>query len=152
MLVKDVMTRGAFTCRPHDSLAHVAKIMWEHDCGAVPVVDVDGKVRAMITDRDICMAAYWQGRPLAEIRVESAASRNVISIQENEMIDLAEARMATNQVRRLPVVDERGYPVGVLSLGDLTRKGRRGEDLVGAHAGGIARTLAAISTPGDAHA
>jgi CBS domain-containing protein len=149
MLVKDVMTRGAFTCHPYDSLAHVAQIMWDHDCGCVPVVDSAGKVTAMITDRDVCMAAYMQGRPIAEISVESAASRSLVSVQENEAIDTAEGRMAAAQVRRLPVVDHSGLPVGVLSLSDLTSAKAA---LPPNHAGRVVQTLAAISAPPTATA
>lgn len=148
MLVKDVMTRGAFTCHPYDSLARVAQIMWDHDCGCVPVVDSDGKVVAMITDRDICMAAYLQGRPIADIPVGSAASRTLVSVLENEAIDMAEGRMAAARVRRLPVIDHDGFPVGLLSVSDLTTASRQRESTLPAnHAGRVVQTLAAISSP-----
>ncbi len=56
MNVGDLMTRDVKTCRSHDSLDRAARIMWDHDCGCVPVVDANGKAVGMITDRDVCMA------------------------------------------------------------------------------------------------
>ena len=58
------MTRDVKTCTIHDSLNGAARIMWDHDCGCAPVVDAHGKLVGIVTDRDICMAAYTQGVPL----------------------------------------------------------------------------------------
>ncbi|MBA3541520.1 MAG: CBS domain-containing protein, partial [Deltaproteobacteria bacterium] len=59
-----MMTRSVHTCQPTDTLAAAAKLMWEHDIGALPVVDQVGHVVGMITDRDACMAAYTRGDAL----------------------------------------------------------------------------------------
>src|SRR5689334_6521679 len=75
MKIAEFMTQGVYTVHPHDTLEKAAGVMWEHDCGAVPVVEHDGRVVAMITDRDICMAAYTQGRRLSAMRVDSAMSQ-----------------------------------------------------------------------------
>ena len=72
MKVAELMTRSVLAAHPQDSLARAAQMMWDHDCGALPVIDDSGRVLGMITDRDVCMAAYTQGRPLAEIPVEIA--------------------------------------------------------------------------------
>lgn len=68
MKVQDIMTADVETCRLDDTLDRPAAIMWERDCGVVPVVDDESRIVGMLTDRDICMAAYTQGRPLPEIR------------------------------------------------------------------------------------
>jgi CBS domain-containing protein len=61
--VFELMTRDVKTCGCADMVEHAAHIMWTRDCGCVPVVDGDGHVVGMVTDRDVCMAAYTQGRP-----------------------------------------------------------------------------------------
>ena len=88
--VREVMTPNPRTCGPDDTLQHAAQIMWEADCGCVPVVGADGQVLAMITDRDICMAAYTQGRPLGEILVSGAASHTVVTARESDPLETAE--------------------------------------------------------------
>jgi Mg/Co/Ni transporter MgtE len=67
--VRDLMTTAVRSCTTGDNLQRAAQIMWESDCGVVPVVDRDGRLVGMITDRDICMAAYTQGKPLSHIGV-----------------------------------------------------------------------------------
>jgi CBS domain-containing protein len=95
--------------------------MWNHDVGFLPVVDARGRVVAAITDRDLCMAAYTQGKPLAEIGVDSAMSRNLVSVRPTDPLDRAAELMECHQVRRLPVVDDDGAIVGVVTLSDLAR-------------------------------
>ena len=61
MLVKQIMTGDPVTCARHQTLNDAARQMWDHDVGAVPIVDEQGEAVGVITDRDICMAAYTQG-------------------------------------------------------------------------------------------
>lgn len=148
MLVEDLMTREVHSCGPNDSLYTAARIMWDHDCGCVPVVDAAGSAIAMITDRDICMAAYTQGRLLTEAVVSSAASRGVVVVHPYDTLDAAERVMQMNRVRRVPVVDDAGCPVGILSLNDIARKGdTRGMRADALSCENVARTLAAVSQP-----
>jgi CBS domain-containing protein len=147
MKVGDVMTPHPWTCRPYDRLDAAAHIMWNHDCGAVPVVDSDGVAVAMITDRDVCMAAYTQGRPLREIEVASAASRGLVSVGEHDPLDVAESLMRREKIRRLPVLDGEGRPVGILSLSDLARRIHAGHRLGELGMEAVARTLAAVCAP-----
>ena len=74
MKVQEAMTRNVAACGVRDMLNRAAQLMWECDCGSVPVVDEAGNVCGMITDRDICMAAYTQGLPLDQILVRSTMS------------------------------------------------------------------------------
>src|SRR5690606_32936140 len=69
--IEEIMTRDVRTCSPDDTLATAAQVMWEMDCGVVPVTDREGKVVGIITDRDLAMAAHLQGVPLRESRVAS---------------------------------------------------------------------------------
>jgi len=139
------MTRSARTCGPDDSLTCAAGVMWDNDCGCVPVVDADGKAIAMITDRDICMAGYTQGKPLWQIPVSSAASHGIATVRAEDTIEFAENTMRRHRVRRVPVVDASGRPIGVLSLNDLARHtGKRRGDL---DVDGFVKTTTAICEP-----
>jgi CBS-domain-containing membrane protein len=115
------MTFPVHTCSAKDPLDKVAGLMWTHDCGILPVVDKDGRIGAAITDRDICMAAYTQGRRLADLRVADSMSRKLISCKPDDDLQAAALLMAQHRVRRLPVVDEQGKLCGILSLNDLAR-------------------------------
>ena len=147
MNIGTLMTRAPGTCGPNDPLSAAAQIMWDRDCGCVPIVDAERHPIAMITDRDICMAAYTQGRPLWSIPVSSAASRIVVSVRESETIESAEGLMQAYRVRRLPVVDTDGRLVGIVSLNDLARHASFGHRHGDLNADRITRTLAAICEP-----
>jgi CBS domain-containing protein len=155
MRVEDLMTSEVGACRAFDTLDRGARIMWERDCGAVPVLDQDGRVIAMLTDRDICMAALTQGRSLSEIRVASAMSRSLWACRRDDDVKDAEKLMRSHQVRRLPVVDGDGKLVGVLSISDLARsavaaKSSRSTKTKPVAASDVGKTLGAISSPAAA--
>lgn len=119
--------------------------MWEHDCGALPVVDGTGRAIALVTDRDVLMAAYTQGKPLTEVPVSVAASHDLVVLRPDDTIAAAEWAMGMRQIRRIPVVDHAGRPVGIVSLGDLARRAQsRGDSQV---ARPIGWTLATITRP-----
>jgi CBS domain-containing protein len=148
MNVREMMTRAVQICGPNDSLNTAARLMWENDCGAIPVVDAEGKTMAMITDRDISMAAYTQGLPLASMSVSSAATRAIITVREDESLDAAGALMRKHQIRRIPVVDAHGKPVGIVSMNDLAHRAHTGHHRHdGLNADTIVRTLAAVCAP-----
>ena len=123
------MTKDVKTCRPQESLNTAAQIFWDCDCGCVPVVDDSRQVIGMLTDRDACMAAYTQGKLLREIPVSAAMNKSVHSCKPNDTIASAENLMKEKQIRRLPVIDNDGNIVGILSLNDVVerrhRNGRR---------------------------
>lgn len=149
MLVEQLMNRPPITCGPNDSCHDAAGLMWEHDCGVLPVIDADGHVCGMITDRDICMAAYLRSMPLHAMPVGDVMSRDVFVCRPGDPVGVAEKIMSQCQIRRLPVVDPAGQVVGVLSLNDLAREaeqegGRRKPDVSDVE---VSRTLAAISHP-----
>jgi CBS-domain-containing membrane protein len=118
------MTRTVRACAIHDTLNAAARIMWDHDCGCAPVVDAHGRLAGIVTDRDVCMAAYTQGVPLAAVPVERAMSARVISCARGDDLDTAHRLMRTHLIHRLPVVDTRGHLLGILSLSDLVRHAR----------------------------
>jgi CBS domain-containing protein len=148
MKVRDVMNPRPRTVRPHDKLSEAARVMWDHDCGWIPVVDDAGRVTGVITDRDICMAAFTRGMPLHDIAVEGTMSTNVFATHPGEPLENAFAAMCNYRVRRLPVVTEAGDLVGLLSLSDLTRRAAAKDSDVRAHE--VIATLAAICEPRSA--
>ncbi len=119
MTAADVMTRDVKTCRPNDSLAEAARIMWNKDCGVVPVTDGTGHLTGMVTDRDICMAALAHRKPLEAIQISAAMTGAVRTCREDDDAAEVEARMASERVRRLPVVDAAKRIVGIVSINDL---------------------------------
>ena len=149
MKVEQLMTRDVKTCSPDDSLNMAAKLMWDFDCGCVPVVDADDRLVGMITDRDICMAAYTQGKPLAAMRVSSAMSRAAHACRFGDSILLAERLLREHGIRRIPVVDAEQHVFGILSMNDLAREAARPHDPeerdVSAEA--FTETMAAVCTP-----
>lgn len=148
MKVGDLMTQQVRTCSPNDSMSTAAQIMWEADCGCVPVVDSDGRAIGIITDRDICMAAYTRGEPLTHIPVSVAASRNLFAVQADDSVDDVEGIMSKRKIRRVPVVDRDQHPIGIVSMNDLARRARpgaRGVDSLNPE--NIVSTLGAICQP-----
>jgi len=121
MLVEALMTRPAHHCHEHDMLDVAARLMWEHDCGCVPVLDGSGELVGIVTDRDVCMAAYTRGLPLAAIRVDATMAHTLIVCRPEETVSAALRRMEAHDVRRLPVVGAHGQLVGILSLADVVR-------------------------------
>lgn len=136
------MHKDVKTCSASDSLARAAQIMSENDVGVVPVTDPKGRVVAVITDRDICMAAYTQGKPLRDLRVSVASSRKLFAVHPGDTLERAEQQMREHQVRRLPVTDGDGRIAGILSLNDLARHSSR--RFGGVSASDVANTLQAI--------
>ena len=115
------MSREVITCTPDMELARVGWLMWEGDCGSLPVIR-EGKIAGMITDRDLCMAAAMKPRPCTEIRVAEAMSAgDVAVVRDDGSLEDALALMAERRVRRLPVLNAAGDLVGILSLNDAVR-------------------------------
>jgi CBS domain-containing protein len=147
--VHDAMRTRVYVCSPDDTLARAAQSMWEKDVGCLPVCKPGRKVVAMLTDRDISMAAFMQWKHLAETSVESAMSRSLHTCSPDDELARAEEIMRDCQVRRLPVIDAEGTLVGLLTLGDIARYVRnhsaRGTSSQAQQR--LAETLAAICEP-----
>ena len=108
MTVGDLMTRDVKTCGCQDGLDVAARLMWANDCGSVPVVDENGRIVGMLTDRDICMAALTQGGPLTHLCVANAMANVVYSCLPEDSLATAEDLMRDHQIRRLPVMTADG--------------------------------------------
>jgi CBS domain-containing protein len=147
--ISEIMTRDVHTCTPSDTLATAAQIMWENDCGAVPVVDRDGKLVGIITDRDLAMAAQLQGVALRESSVASAMARDLKTCSPTDTPATVQSLMQQHKIRRVPVVDAERRLVGMVSLGDLAYVMSSQQTLGGDGMTwtAIAHTLAAVSAP-----
>lgn len=119
MILQDVLTPRVKSCHPETDLAAAVKMMWDGDCGAVPVVDTDRRVVGMITDRDICIAAATRATAPANIRASEVMSSEVLTCRSDEDVRGALTTMKDHRVRRLPVVDQQRRLVGIVSLNDL---------------------------------
>jgi CBS domain-containing protein len=119
MRVQDVMTRNVKSSQPEATVDQAAMMMWDYDCGVLPVVDYDGRVMGMITDRDIAIAAATRGLLTTQIRVGDVMSGNVHACAEDEDIKSALLTMRREKVRRLPVINYEGKLAGILSLNDI---------------------------------
>ena len=149
MKVKDLMSRDVWTCSAGDSLNRAAQIMWEGNCGVVPVVAEGRALVGVVTDRDACMAAYTKGLPLDAIRVGDVMAKDPAVCGPKDDLETVMSTMTRRVVRRLPVVDDERRIVGMLSMSDLAREAERERssgvrDLDSAE---VAKTLAAVSRP-----
>jgi CBS domain-containing protein len=149
MKVKAIMTTEVKSCRPAAHLAAVAEVMRKFHYGVLPVVDDDGKVLGMITDRDICLAMNQKDHDVSSTEVSAVISSSVYGCAPRDDVKRALKTMRKQKVKRLPVVNRAGALKGILSIGDIllhTRKAkckkgqaRRYKD--------VARTLQAIYEP-----
>jgi CBS domain-containing protein len=148
MKVQEVMTEGVKTCGSEANLATAAAIMWNADCGVLPVVD-GGKVVGVITDRDMAIALGTRPTTAAEIQVGDVMSAGVQVCKPDDDIDTALKTMQREKIHRLPVVKDGGEVVGILSMRDVAL---RAENVTGHKANAltyedVVNTLKAICEP-----
>ncbi len=133
MKVREMMSADVKSCGEQTDLASVAQIMWDGDCGIVPVVNSEHQLVGVITDRDICIAAATRASSPASIRAQDVMSRVLATCVGDD--DAAEAleTLKNRRIRRLPVVDDRDRLIGVLSVNDLISRAelRRGAEIAG---------------------
>jgi CBS domain-containing protein len=119
MKVRELMSTPPQTCRADANLGAIARVMWNHDCGFMPLVDGSGKVVGVITDRDICIATATRHRLPDSISAAETTTGQVYACMPDERVIDALATMKEFKVRRLPVVDATGQLQGVISINDI---------------------------------
>lgn len=134
--VAELMTTDLAVVSPHDSLQRAAQLMDEYNVGALPVCD-GPRLLGLITDRDITVRATSAGLPPAATPVGEVMSEQLRTCRPGEAPEAVMRQMAEVRIRRVPVVDDEGHLVGIVSLGDLATR----------HGGRIEDTLRAISWP-----
>ena len=119
MKVKEVMTTDVKFCRPETNAAEAVKIMWDQDCGVLPIVDHDRKVVGMITDRDLSVAVATRGGAAERIAVKDVSTGKAYTCLAEDSVPAALEVMKAQKVRRLAVVDAEGRLKGILSMNDI---------------------------------
>ena len=120
MKISEVMTRDVATVSSNQTVQEAASFMLQGDAGSIPVTEGD-RLIGMITDRDIAVRGVAKGRG-PDTPVSELMSEGLICARLDDDIEEVARKMGEAQVRRLPVIDESEKLVGIVSLGDLSRK------------------------------
>ncbi len=129
MRAEELMTTNVACCSPDDRLQDVAAMMVANDCGAIPVIDGNDSKRIMgiITDRDIVVRTLAEGRNPLDMAARDVMTHDVSTVtpqtSAEDLLNLMESR----QVRRVPVVNERGSLVGIVAQADVARRAPAGK-------------------------
>jgi predicted transcriptional regulator len=120
MKVSEAMTAPVKCCTKNTSLEEVARMMWEADCGAIPIVGDDNRPIGIITDRDIAMCAMLRHEPLWQICTSQVIEGRdkLVSCNQDDAIEDCVEMMQQAEVRRILVTDNKGALCGIVSLGD----------------------------------
>jgi CBS domain-containing protein len=118
MKVSEIMTAAPAACTPETTLAEAARLMWESDCGVLPVVD-DGELAGIVTDRDMFIALGTRNARAALLRVGAIATTKIATCGPDDEVEAVLATMSDARVRRLPVVDANRTLIGIISLSDI---------------------------------
>lgn len=120
MKVKDIMSEKLIAVSPEENLSVAARLLSRYNIGALPVCGKEGKLRGMVTDRDIVLRCVAAEDDANSVKVSEIMTRKVVSVNANEPIHTAIDLMSEKQIRRLPV-EENGKVVGMISIGDLAK-------------------------------
>jgi CBS domain-containing protein len=140
MLVRELMTDEVVCCTPWDTARAAASLMKEHGFGAIPVVSElsDPLLEGIVTDRDLCCGVVADAKNADLIQLSELMTPVPVTCEPEDSIEECEDLMQENQVRRIPVVDQRGRCVGMVAQADLA---------LYAPAGQVAKTMKEISKP-----
>jgi CBS domain-containing protein len=116
MRLRDFMQSPVYACAPTASLSTAAREMEAHNVGSLVVSDHE-QIVGIVTDRDLALAHAHSKS--SETSVDEVMSRHVVTIGEGATLDDAASEMDSHAVRRLPVVDGAGRPIGIVCLDDL---------------------------------
>src|SRR5688500_928459 len=117
--IESVMTRDPVTCFANTPLPEVAALMLSHDCGQIPVIDAEGKVLGVVTDRDIVVRVVANGgNPAAATAADAMTSPARTVGLDTDLSDCLQT-MEQAQIRRVPVVDDGGHLVGIVATADV---------------------------------
>jgi len=153
---RDIMTRDLAVAARDTMISEVALMMKQEDTGVIPVVEYDvrpgngnattedagrkyegrnysrGKLVGLITDRDIVIRAVSEGKDCAGVRAEDIMSVDIHTVHPNDRVVDVIRKMGDKQVRRIPVVNENKYLVGMISMADVAVETREDQELADA--------------------
>ena len=119
MKVKEMMTMTPYACHPETNLGAATELMWKGNCGFLPVLEPTGRIKGVITDRDICVALGTRNRPAGNVTVGDVMHGKLFACSPEDDVHVALQVMREGHVRRLPVITEDVRLVGVMSLHDV---------------------------------
>ena len=119
--ISEVMTKNPVMLSSSSSITEAAKCMLDEDIGAV-IVEDDGKLCGIVTDRDIAVRAVAKKKDPQHTKLGEICSRATCTVSEDDDVDRAVELMRANALRRVPVVDRQDKVVGIVSLGDLAQR------------------------------
>lgn len=126
-LARDVMTANPACCTPETPLDQVAKLMVQHDCGEIPVIDAAEQPIGVVTDRDIVCRVVAEGKNPMAYTAEICMSQPAVTVPTTATMEDVRATMEKHQIRRVPVVDEQGCCAGIIAQADVAWSGREQE-------------------------
>jgi CBS domain-containing protein len=122
MQVREIMTENPACCSAQETVQQAATMMVENDCGEIPVVDEGGALVGVVTDRDIACRCVAQGKP-ADTPLGEIMTSSVVTVTPETSVEDCCAAMEQNQIRRVPVIDDKGKCCGIVSQADIARDG-----------------------------
>ena len=142
MKAQEIMAKNPRTVTPETAITEAAMLMRSEDVGVLPVVESAASMRLLgvVTDRDITVRVVAEGKTSASVR--DAMTSGVKSCKPDDSVKDVMALMGREQVRRVPIVDDRGELVGIVAQADIVLEGddKRAEE-----------TIEKISQPGGSH-
>jgi CBS domain-containing protein len=145
MKAQEIMAKNPRCVTPRTSVQEAARLMKSEDVGALPVVESESSQRLLgvITDRDIAIRVVAEGRDVAGVVVSDVMSKGATTAKATDNVDDVMKTMGREQVRRIPIVDDRDQLVGIVSQADIVRKAQSDSK--------SERTVEKISEPGGRH-
>lgn len=122
MKVKEVMVMTPYACHPETNLGAATELMWKGNCGFLPVLDSTGRVKGVLTDRDICVALGTRNAPAGSVTVGEVMHEKLFTCSPDDDVHDALDAMREGHVRRLPVITADSKLAGVISLHDVLLK------------------------------
>jgi CBS domain-containing protein len=151
MKVKDLMKTRVATCRPETNLAEATALMWDNDCGVLPVAGGLGALVGMVTDRDICIALGTRNVRSSDLCVRDIIKGHTLVCKSSDDIQMALQTMREGKIRRLPVVSDDALLEGIVSMDDVVLNTQHGDGKTGSGIsyGDVVTTLQAIYSRDD---
>lgn len=120
--VRDIMTSDPVCVRPEDSVIAAAQLMRSQHIGPIPVIDHQGRLVGIVTDRDLAIKVVAEGRSPGETKVTDVMSSQPYTRAPNDDVEQVIQTMEEHQVRRVPIVDEECCLVGIVSQADVATR------------------------------
>lgn len=126
---RDIMTRNVLTCYTTTPITEVARILRDEDIGALPVINSEGRLEGIVTDRDLIIKGLTSNADDAAIKAEDCMYTDLYMASKNDRVVDVIRRMGDHQVRRVPVVDSRNRLVGIIAMADLATQTSKDREL-----------------------